>query len=52
MARPLFHLEKMVFYPAGAPAIEIRFSEQANRRFMIIRDGTTVLTGSREHAER
>lgn len=48
MARPLFHVGNKVFYPAGAPAVEIRFEQQTDAEIMTVRDGRTVLTASRE----
>jgi len=48
VARPLFHLGSKVFYPAGAPSIEIRFEWHADAEVMTVRDGGTVfLTASR-----
>jgi hypothetical protein len=48
MGRPLFHLGNKVFYPAGAPSIEIRFEASSDVASMTIRDGKTVLIASRE----
>ncbi len=48
MARPLFHRGNKVFYPAGAPSVEIRFEQQAGAEVMTIRDGETLLVASRE----
>lgn len=42
MARPLFHLGGKVFYPAGAPSIEIRFGWHADAEVMTVHDGGTV----------
>ena len=47
MARPLFHLGGMAFYPAGAPSIQIRFERGAQAVTMTVRDGAEVLTASR-----
>lgn len=48
MARPLFHLGSKVFYPAGAPSIEIRFEWHADAEVMTVYDGGTVfLSASR-----
>lgn len=47
MARPLFHLGDMTFYPAGAPSIQIRFEQAAQSMTMTVRDGGDLLTASR-----
>lgn len=48
LARPLFHLGSKVFYPAGAPSIEIRFAGHADAEVMTVHDGgTVVLSASR-----
>ena len=47
MARPLFHLGGMKFYPAGGPSIEIRFEEAAQTMRMTVKDGGDVLSASR-----
>ena len=47
MERPLFHVGKRVFYPAGSPSIQIRFEKHADA-IMTISDGEIVLSGSRE----
>lgn len=47
MARPLFHLGGMTFYPAGAPSIRIRFERQAHATVMTMTDGGEVLSASR-----
>jgi hypothetical protein len=46
--RPLFHVGNKVFYPAGAPSVEIRFEQHTGVEIMTVRDGETVLTASRE----
>jgi ankyrin repeat protein len=48
MGRPLFHVGNKVFYPAGAPSIEIRFEQHTDAEIMTVRDGGAVLTASRE----
>lgn len=48
MGRPLFHVGNKVFYPAGAPSVEIRFGDHAGNDEMSVRDGKMVLIGSRE----
>lgn len=45
MGRALFHLGDQVFYPGGAPAVRIRFSEEAGERVMIVNDPDVVLLG-------
>jgi hypothetical protein len=42
--RYLFHLGDRVFYPGGAPAVRIRFSEDAGVRMMMVSDPDVVLT--------
>lgn len=47
MGRPLFHVGNRVFYPAGAPSVEIRFEQHPDAEIMTVRDGGTVfLTAS------
>ena len=48
MGRPLFHVGNKVFYPAGAPSVEIRFEPHTQAEIMTVRDGGMVLTASRE----
>ncbi|HEX5235434.1 MAG TPA: hypothetical protein VFW25_08900 [Silvibacterium sp.] len=48
MARPLFHMGSKVFYPAGAPRIQIRFETQAGAEVMTVRDGEIMLTASHQ----
>jgi hypothetical protein len=43
IGRFLFHLGDQVFYPGGAPAVRIRFSEEAGVRIMTVRDPDVVL---------
>ena len=47
MGRPLFHVGSKVFYPAGAPSIEVRFEERADAEVMTVRDGRKVFSASR-----
>lgn len=48
MGRPLFHVGNKVFYPAGAPTVEIRFETHADAATMTVKDGKEVLTAPRE----
>jgi hypothetical protein len=43
VGRYLFHLGDEVFYPGGAPAVRIRFSEDAGVRMMTVSDPEIVL---------
>ena len=43
IGRFLFHLGDQVFYPGGAPAVRIRFTEEAGVRMMTVRDPDVVL---------
>lgn len=43
MGRPLFHLGERTFYPAGAPAVRIRFEEQSGHMVMTLNDGDLTL---------
>ena len=45
MGRALFHLGERVFYPGGASAVRIRFSENAGVRLMTVNDPEVVLVG-------
>ena len=47
MARPLFHRGGMTFYPAGAPSVQVKFEQTADRMLMTMTDGGEVLTASR-----
>ena len=44
MGRWLFHLGDRVFYPSGAAAVRIRFTEQNGTRLMTVNDPDVVLT--------
>ena len=48
MTRPLFHLGDLAFYPAGAPAVRIRFTVEKNRVTMAINDGNFALSAVRQ----
>jgi hypothetical protein len=47
MGRPLVHLGNRTFYPAGAPAVRIRFAEEKDTVVMTIYDPDLVLTARR-----
>jgi hypothetical protein len=47
MGRPLYHLGKKEFYPAGAPDVRIRFAEDGDAMVMTVVDGETKLTAKR-----
>lgn len=47
MARPLFHLGDHTFYPAGAPAVRIRFAQDGSDVVMTVSDPDVVLTAKR-----
>jgi hypothetical protein len=47
MARPLFHLGDRTFYPAGAPSVRIRFTEDGGGVLMSVADAELVLTARR-----
>jgi hypothetical protein len=42
VGRPLFHVGNKVFYPAGAPSVEILFKFDSGGEVMILRDGDSV----------
>lgn len=48
MTRPLFHLGDHTFYPAGAPSVRIRFTEDAGSVVMSVTDAELVLTAQRK----
>jgi len=50
MGRALFHLGEQVFYPGGAPAVRIRFSEDGGVRMMTVNDPDIVLVGKMNRA--
>jgi hypothetical protein len=45
IGRGLFHLGEQVFYPSGASAVRIRFSEDGGARMMTVSDPDVVLIG-------
>jgi hypothetical protein len=47
MGRQLFHLGSRAFYPAGAPAVRIRFREEGSAMLMTIEDPGVVLVARR-----
>jgi hypothetical protein len=47
MGRPLVHLGDLVFYPAGAPSVRIRFEEEGSSIVMTIYDPLVVLVARR-----
>ncbi len=47
MGRPLLHLGDHAFYPAGAPSVRIRFTEDKDGVVMMVNDPQTVLTARR-----
>jgi len=47
MGRPLYHLGKREFYPAGAPDVRIRFAEDGNAIVMTVNDGEMTMTARR-----
>jgi hypothetical protein len=47
MGRPLYHLGKREFYPAGAPDVRIRFAEDGAAMVMTVNDGEVTLTARR-----
>ena len=48
MPRPLFHLGDHTFYPAGAPAARIRFTQDTARVLMSVTDADFVLLARRK----
>ena len=47
MGRPLYHLGDRVFYPAGAAAVRIEFTEEMDTVVMTVRDPDIVLRAQR-----
>ena len=47
MGRPIYHLGKREFYPAGAPEVRIRFAEDAAAMLMTVNDGEVTFTARR-----
>ena len=52
MGRPLVHAGDRTFYPAGAPAVRIRFAEENGAMVMTVSDPEVVLTAWRRPATR
>lgn len=50
MTRPLFHLGDHAFYPAGAPAVRIRFTRQDDAVVMTVSDPEVLLTARKQAA--
>lgn len=50
MPRPLFHVGDHTFYPAGAPAVRIRFTQDNDGIVMTVNDPDVVLTARRKKA--
>jgi hypothetical protein len=48
MTRPLFHLGDRTFYPAGAPSVRVRFTDDAGTVLMTVTDAELVLTARRK----
>jgi hypothetical protein len=49
MTRPLFHLGRGDFYPAGAPAVRVRFAQVAEGMEMRVTDGEVEMTALRKN---
>jgi len=47
IGRPLYHLGKKEFYPAGAPEVRIKFAEDGTAMVMTVNDGEMTLTARR-----
>jgi hypothetical protein len=47
MGRPLVHLGDRQFYPAGAPSVRIRFTEDKDGVVMTVNDPDLVVTAKR-----
>jgi hypothetical protein len=52
MGRPLIHVGDRSFYPAGAPAARIRFTEDSDGVVMTVHDPDLVLTAKRSPPEK
>jgi hypothetical protein len=48
VGRPIYHLGAQEFYPAGAPAVRIRFREEGTSMLMTINDPELVLMARRK----
>jgi hypothetical protein len=51
MTRPLFHLGNFTFYPAGAPAVRIRFAVDTDRVNMTVNDGDFAFSATRKQSK-
>jgi hypothetical protein len=47
IGRPIYHLGKREFYPAGAPDVRIHFAEDGAAMVMTVNDGEMMLTARR-----
>jgi len=47
MGRPLFHLGDRVFFPSGASAVRIRFTERGGETQMTVHDPDVIMTAMR-----
>jgi hypothetical protein len=47
IGRPIYHLGKREFYPAGAPEVRIRFAEDGTAMVMTVNDGEVTFTARR-----
>lgn len=52
MSRPLFHLGKRTFYPAGAPSVRITFTDEDAGMLMNISDGELAFSAARNQLSR
>lgn len=50
MARPLFHRGGRLFYPAGAPHVEVTFQSANQQTFLSVRDGNGLLATGKMHS--
>ena len=51
MTRPLFHLGDFTFYPAGAPAVRIRFAVDTDGVHMTVNDGDFAFSATRRQSK-
>lgn len=51
MTRPLFHLGNFTFYPAGAPAVRIRFAVDTDGVNMTVNDGDFAFSATRKQSK-
>jgi hypothetical protein len=52
MTRPLFHLGNRTFYPAGAPAVRVRFTEGDGETTMSVADGDAEMSALRKKEQK